>query len=176
MKAKLLLLWVALFAAGTMFYSCKEGAVGPAGPAGEAGPAGPAGPAGATGPQGPVGNANVIQISYASRVHSGSELSYTLTGITIDQVASSAFFCYVRVAGFWYALPGNATSSFSYRTFTRATGTSQFFINRLTGSGNQTFESTRIVIIPANDLRNGRLTSLDFNDYEAVKEYYNLPD
>ncbi|MCD8540196.1 MAG: hypothetical protein LRY55_10805 [Leadbetterella sp.] len=123
-----------------------------------------------------MGNANVIQITYGSREHTGTELSCTLTGVTIQQVASSAFFCYVNVNNFWYALPGNITSSHSYRTFTRSTGSPQFYINRLTGSGTQTFQSTRILMIPANDLRTGRKAAVDFNDYEAVKKFYNLPD
>lgn len=187
MKAKFNFLLTALFITGVMFTSCEgdagpegpKGDTGAPGPAGTAGPEGPAGPAGATGPQGPkgdTGNANVIQITYGSRTHSGAEISYNLTDVTIEQVNSSAFFCYVNVSGFWYALPGNVTSAFSYRTFARSSGASQFFINRLTGTGNQTFTSTRIVLIPASDLRNGRQAAVDFNNYEAVKKHYNLPD
>lgn len=187
MKTRQILLTATLFIVAVMFYACKgdEGPQGPKGDTGEQGPAGtngtngaagPQGPAGPAGPQGPTGNANVIQIKYGSRIHSGSELTYNLTGVTIDQVASSAFFSYVSVSGFWYPLPGNITSSFSYRTYARAAGSPQYLINRLTGSGNQTFAETRIIIIPANTLRNGRLAEVDFNDYMAVKRYYNLPD
>lgn len=178
MKKKSFLLLFTLLTVSVMFYACKgpEGPQGPKGDTGESGPSGPQGPAGATGPQGPAGNANVIQISYGSREHTGFELTYNLTGVTIEQVASSAFFCYVNVNNFWYALPGHITSTHSYRTFARASGSPQFFINRLTGSGSQTFTSTRIVIIPANDLRNGRHAAVDFNDYEVVKKYYNLAD
>lgn len=181
MKTRFNLLMAGLLMTGVMFTSC-EGDAGPEGPKGDTGAPGPAGEkgaTGATGPQGPKGdpgNANVIQITYGSKVHSGSELTYALTGVTIQQVSSSAFFCYVNVNGFWYALPGNITSTHSYRTYARATGTPQFYITRLTGTGNQTFTSTRIVIIPANDLRNGRSAAVDFNDYEAVKKHYNLPD
>jgi len=187
MKTKFNFLLAALFMTGVMFTSCDgdagpegpKGDTGEPGPAGATGPQGPAGPAGATGPQGPkgdTGNANVIQITYGSRNHTGTELSYALTGMTIQQVGSSAFFCYVNVSGFWYPIPGNVTGSFSYRAYTRATGAPTFLITRLTGSGSQTFTSTRILFIPANDLRNGRQAAVDFNNYEAVKKHYNLPD
>lgn len=172
MKSKSFLLLCVLFAANALFVGCK-GTEGPQGPKGETGENGPQGPAG---PQGPMGNANVIQLTYGSRVHNGDELTYNLTGVTINQVNASAFFAYVNVGGFWYALPGNVSSAFTYRSYARASGTPQYFIVRLTGSGNHRFESTRIVIIPASDLRSGRLASINYKDYQAVREYYNLPD
>ncbi len=186
MKTKL---FFSLIIAGALFVSCEgtEGPAGPKGDTGETGATGPQGPAGATGPagvagpagpKGDTGNANVIQVTYGSRVHSGAELTYNLpTSISLTLMNSAAFHTYVRAGAFWYSLPGNITNNFSYRTYTRANGGSPaVYINRLTGTGNHTFESTRIVIIPANDLKNGRQAALDFNDYLAVKAYYNLPD
>jgi|GEM_PF-4327209 len=36
--------------------------------------------------------------------------------------------------------------------------------------------TTKIVIVPANDLRNGRKAAVDYTNYNEVKAYYNLPD
>ena len=158
----------------TLFTACKPGetgAIGPAGPAGPTGAAGPAGPTGAT------GNANVIQISYGSRTHTGAEINYDLTGINASQVTSSAFFTYVTTANnVWYALPG-ATSGGAkeYRAAVNST-TLKLYVNRIAGTGSETFSATRILFIPANDIRNGRKAAVDYSSYEAVKAYYNLPD
>lgn len=90
----------------------KSGEVGPKGHKGDPGAqgvAGPAGPQGSAGPQGPAGqngNANVIQITYGSRTHTGSEMFYLLTGVTPTVVNSSAYFTYVNAGGNWYSLPG----------------------------------------------------------------------
>ena len=97
---------------------------------GETGPAGPAGPAGPQGPAGPAGNANVIQITFGSKTHSGSEINYSLTGVTQAQLSGSAFFTYVNPGnGYWYSLPGTtAGGSKEYRTYVQATATSTPFL------------------------------------------------
>src|SRR5690606_10821150 len=102
MKTKL---FFSLIIAGALFISC-EGTEGPAGPKGDTGetgatgpqgPAGATGPTGATGPKGDTGNANVIQVTYASRVHSGSELTYNLpTSISLSVITAAAFHSYVK--------------------------------------------------------------------------------
>ncbi len=160
------------------FASCsKEGPAGATGPEGAQGPAGPQGP---TGSQGVAGTANVIQITYGSKVHSGAELSYSLTGITQTQLNGSAYFTYVNPGNaFWYSLPGTtAGGSREYRTFVhaQASGTPSLLINRVAGTGSETFTSTRVIIIPAGVLTNGRnVQGLDMSDYYAVAKYFNLP-
>ena len=171
---------------GAFFTSCKDGeagAIGPAGPAGPTGPAGPAGPTGATGPAGAPGqdgNANVIQITFGSKVHSGVEISYTLTGVTQAVLNKSAYFTYVNPGNsFWYSLPGTtAGGTKEYRTYVQAgaSGTPSLFVNRVAGTGSETFTATRVVVIPASALSNGRKASVDYNNYQEVKKYYNLPD
>lgn len=148
----------------------KDGAVGPAGPAG---------PAGAAGPQGPAGNANVIQITFGSKTHSGTEISYSLTGVTQAQLNGSAYFTYVNPGnGYWYALPGTtAGGAKEYRTYVQAsaTGTPLLYVNRVAGTGSETFTSTRIVVIPASVLTNGR-SHVDFSNYLEVKKAFELGD
>ncbi len=151
--------------------SCKKGETGPAGATGPAGPAGPVGSA---------GNANVIQLTFGSRVHSGAEVSFSLTGITQAQLNQSAYFTYVNPANsFWYSLPGTtAGGSKEYRTYiqAQASGTPLLYINRVAGTGSETFTNTRIIIIPASVLTSGRSAQqLDMNNYLAVAKYYNLP-
>ncbi|WP_041257853.1 collagen-like protein [Fibrella aestuarina] len=171
-----------LLALVSLFIACSKGTEGPAGPVGPAGPTGPAGPAGpqgAAGPAGPTGNANVMQFSFGSRTHTGSEQTYTLTGITADMITKSAIFVYVSNTNpWWYPLPGIFNGTNEYRTNIRPSANSVVAIVRVgTGSTtSDTFVNTRIVIIPANDLRNGRQAALDFNDYQAVKAFYKLPN
>lgn len=147
---------------------------------GPQGDVGPAGTNGVNGTNGKDGNANVVQITFGEKTHSGTELTYTLTGITQAQLNGSAYFTYVRPNNsFWYSLPGTTSGgSREYRTYVDATGSAapRLLISRVAGSGSEVFSTTRIVIIPAGVLVNGRQAAIDFNDYEAVKKAYNLPD
>jgi hypothetical protein len=173
---------VLLFTALT-FSSCKDGeagAVGPAGPAGATGPAGPAGPTGATGPAGQNGNANVIQLTFGSKAHTGAEISFTLTGVTQATLNQAAYFTYVTPGnGYWYSLPGTtAGGTKEYRTYitSSGSGTPLLYVNRVSGTGSETFTNTRVIIIPASVLTNARLSNDFFSDYERVKKHFNLAD
>jgi hypothetical protein len=180
-----------LFAVAAMFIfldACKaeKGEVGPAGATGAVGATGATGAKGDkgdkgdTGAVGATGNANVIQVSYTSRTHTGSDLQYSLpTNITKAIFDNSAYFVYVsNTSGNTYALPGWCTGgSNSYRTYTAISSTIQsIYIGRVAGSGSDIFNTTRIVIVPANDLRTGRKAAVDYTDYEAVKAFYHLKD
>jgi hypothetical protein len=162
--------------------ACKgpAGDVGPAGVAGPAGPTGATGAIGATGAVGATGNANVIQVSYASRTHTGTSLNYNLPAtITKAVFDNSAYFVYVsNIDGNTYSLPGWFTGGTNtYRVGTLvSTGVQGVFISRVAGTGSDVFNTTRIVVIPANDLRTGRKAAVDYTDYEAVKKFYNLKD
>lgn len=159
-----------------------SGEVGPKGDKGDPGAqgvAGPAGPQGAAGPQGPAGqngNANVIQVTYGSRTHTGSQMTFRLpSSITSAMLNSSVFFTYVKQVD-WYALPGETQfGARSYRVYASNT-TADIFINRTAGAGNDVFDSIRFLIIPATNLINGRKAAIDYSNYEEVKKYYNLPD
>lgn len=189
----------ALVVCSSLFFTgCtgKDGAVGPAGPAGPtgaAGPAGatgPAGPAGATGAAGQTGNANVIQVSYAARTWGTEKYAYQQflfpSTITAAILNSSALLVYMTDSTpnnastyFWSPIPGILPSKgvehefFYQTTFGSARGIN---LIRKVASTATLAASTRIVIIPANDIRNGRKAPVDFSDYNAVKAYYNLKD
>ncbi|QDK79198.1 hypothetical protein EXU85_11510 [Spirosoma sp. KCTC 42546] len=99
--------------------------------------------------------------------------------MTSAQVTGSAFFTYVRTDvsnAVWISLPG--TNLFSGRTYNVAVNSStiRLYINRTSGTGSETFTATRVVVIPVNDLRNGRKAAVDYTDYETVKAFYHLPD
>lgn len=162
--------------------SCK-------GPQGEVGPAGAAGPAGATGPagvSGVTGNANVIQFTYAPRSFSntaGLITTLSLPNTTTQVAASSAFFVYLGFVNGanpinWHAIPGNIPDGGSFRTWLYNATTPQVAIQRetLAATTGSILFTPRVVMIPANDLRNGRKAALDFTSYNEVKAFYNLPD
>jgi hypothetical protein len=154
------------------------GATGATGTTGAKGDKGDKGDTGATGATGATGNANVIQVTYGSKTHTGSDLEYIIpASITKATLDNSAYFVYVsNSGGNTYDLPGWFTGGVnSYRTY-NYTPTNSVYVGRISGSGSDVFTKTRIVIIPANDLRNGRRAAVDYTDYEAVKKYYNLPD
>lgn len=152
----------------------SSGEVGPQGPAGPQGVAGPVGP---QGPAGQNGNANVIQITFGSRTHTGSDISYSLTNINASIINNAAYFTYVNPNGNWYSLPGTTDSGLrEYRTYISPGSNSTLYVKRVAGTGSETFTSTRVVIIPASELRNGRKAAIDYSNYEEVKKAYNLAD
>ncbi|HAK79495.1 MAG TPA: hypothetical protein DCM71_21950 [Runella sp.] len=80
----------------------------------------------------------------------------------------------------WYSIPGivpsNGVEHEFYTQTTFAGNTAGINIYRKVASTSTLAAATRIVIIPANDIRNGRKASVDFADYNAVKEFYDLKD
>lgn len=170
----------------------KDGAVGPAGPAGPTGAAGPAGPAGATGQ---TGNANVIQLSYAARTWpntAGSQQNFALTNITGQTLSSSAVITYLGLTNAngaadvnWFMVPNvvkagsvdfGEFNSWVFVNPTAATGNILAIRRESVGTSGVLTAPVRVIIIPANDIRNGRKAPVDFSDYSAVKAYYNLKD
>jgi hypothetical protein len=177
---------LAVMSAVIFMDACKaeKGEVGPIGATGAVGAVGAVGATGAkgdkgdTGATGATGNANVVQISYGSKTHTGLDLQYIIpASITKATLDNSAYFVYVSNSGNnTYYLPGWFTGGAnSYRTYTY-TATNSIFVSRVSGSGSDVFTTTRIIIIPANDLRTGRKATIDYNDYEEVKKYYGLKD
>lgn len=181
----------ALVLGSSLLFSSCEGPAGEVGPAGPQGATGAAGPQGATGATGQTGNANVIQISYAAKtwaITRGSAQQFVFPNVTPAIMNSSAILVYMTTASTpsnttpypWYSIPGTVLSTdraeheFYFQT-TFAGNTSGINVYRKIASASTLTATTRIILIPANDLRNGRQT-VDFNDYNAVKKYYNLKD
>ena len=167
-----------------------EGPAGPAGPAGSAGagttgatgPAGPAGTVGATGTAGPVGatgSANVIQVSFATDFAPTASKDFTFpAAITTDMLEKSVVMVYLKTsnnATNWYQIPGLIMSSDDFR-YILFPASRQIRILRQTGTGVTTITNTRVLIIPAAILLTGRAASIDWSDYQLVKETFHLPD
>jgi hypothetical protein len=180
------LLIVSLF---VFVWSCKQGDVGPKGDTGVAGPAGAAGPGGATGPAGAAGaggakgdpgTSNAVQYTFASRTHTGTNSIFTLSEVRGEVMNRSIILVYIaNSSGNWYSIPGIFNGTNEYRTISNPGITSSIVtLVRVVGGsgGSDIFSSTRIIILPITDLRNGRKASIDYSDYSAVKAYYGFKD
>lgn len=160
----------------------ESGEVGPKGDTGAQGPQGPAGPqgpTGSTGPQGQTGNADVRQITFGSKnwVNTvGTSVNLTLSGINGEMAEKSAFFTYLKTTTLWYPVPGEVDFYGEFRTYLTPGANSILYVKRVTTGSALTASAVRVVIIPANTLTNARQAAIDFNDYNAVKKAYNLPD
>lgn len=182
-----------LLLAGSMFLTgCSEsgekgdpgpqGAQGPAGPQGPAGAAGAAGSAGSTGVQGPAGqtgNANVIQITYGAKSWAntvGATVILNLTGVNAEVAGKSAYFTYVRNGSLWYSVPGEISTFGEFRTYLTPAATSTVHVKRVSTGTVVDAEAVRVLLVPANDLRNGRQAAINYANYNDVKAHYNLPD
>lgn len=176
------------------FTSCE----GPAGAAGAVGPAGPQGATGATGPAGATGqtgNANVMQYTFAAKTWAntvGVQQAFQFATVSGQTLASSAVITYVGIANpngpdsNWFLVPGKvktgSTDFGEYNVWLNTApiatlGAGGVLIRRESlGTSGALTAPVRIILIPANDLRNGRKAPVDFSDYNAVKAYYNLKD
>lgn len=182
------------------------GAQGPRGETGSRGETGPQGPkgdkgdTGATGSQGPkgeTGSANVIMYSWSKASFSGSstesphyyelinfpsEVDYQKSLVMVylqSGTSNSALPLYIpngfsgagAYGGFYnYGISLYSTSPRRITIYLYRQGTNGI---NLQASPNI---AIRAVIIPASIIRNARQAGVDFNDYEVVKKYYNLPD
>lgn len=168
------------------------GLQGPAGPTGTQGPAGPQGAQGPAGPQGVAGNANVTQINYTTRTHTGTSdlfiaMPASITAITLEQ---SLVYVYVKqnststgqTTAYWFSVPGETLTGNEYSFYMAAGGntTPGLFLRRVVAyrPGAETFDAVRVLLVQANNSINGRVAApeVDMRDYEAVRQYYNLPE
>ncbi len=171
--------------------SCKgpQGDPGPNGATGTQGPAGPAGPAGTVGAP---GNANVQQISFAARTHTGAaDLFMALpAALTTETLDKSLLYVYVKQTvkagdgkdyAYWFGVPGETSTGneYSYYLFSgNATTGAGLYLRRVVNykAGAEAFEAVRVLVIPASSTTNGRMAALNFNDYEAARKAFNLPE
>lgn len=173
----------------TVFLIACKGEQGDIGPAGPTGATGSAGPAGSNGINGKDGNANVTPLNFGSKTHSNTDLLLSLPAtITTSEIDKSFFYVYVKqtlkttnggTSAFWFSVPGEIGNGNEY-AFYVSTGASNngIYLRRVVNfaSGNDTFDAVRVVIIPANNIINGRFNSLDFTNYVQVKKAFGLAD
>jgi hypothetical protein len=187
MKQLRLIFMLALVSATFALCKKEDPGTGPAGPAGADGQKGDRGATGATGPQGVpglqgvAGNANVTQYTYGVHDFSGSNATPKVA-TTEDSMNRSAWFVYLVApkTGNVYQIPGYGIGASSdYRIyFNFLNNKVNFSISRVSGPGEE--YSIRIIRIYANSVTaGGRIAhifpDIDFNNYQAVCEYYHLP-
>jgi hypothetical protein len=178
-----------LLAVILIFTSCaKDGDTGPQGPAGPAGPAGPNGP---TGPQGPAGTANVVysnwsDVTFTAQVPSpGDTTAWTATMTApklVDSILNKGEIkVYVNfgstAAPQVFALPISSDLGFiviPYFQVGKINLISDIDAGTETGTGGVKFFQYRYVLIPG--VAPGRLATVDWNNYDAVKKYLGLKD
>ncbi len=160
------ILTIALMLSSTAFFSCKK----------------EAGPKGDPGAPGIDGNANVTQISFASKtIPMLGFINLTLPGITKLIAEKSLILTYVKAAGnvWWYQLPGYGfLGAREYRTFVEPKDPASILtIEMKSGTSAETFDAIRVLVIPANVLVNGRggVLPYDISDYESMRAYFKLP-
>jgi Collagen triple helix repeat (20 copies) len=160
-----------------------QGAKGDPGVAGANGANGVTGATGATGAKGATGNSNVTQFKYGSVVYVGNEIAYDLAGFSENTILNSAIIVYVKYLNstLWSTLPGYSFSGNQYRITinTRpdnSPNVPKLYIWRVSGTVNETFQETRILIIPNNTISGARKENINMTDYEAVKRYFKLKD
>lgn len=186
---------LALVVASVLFLACKgdigpEGAKGPTGDAGLAGTAGAKGDKGVQGDKGPAGaNGNVDVVilndtgfTIASGIgnHDSFVIGYDV--LSRAQAEASGIFVYVKLPREqeeWASIPGTIFfPGGSHQTF----GLSVNFreanlllqLIRSEGTGDLVYSGIKIIFVPKS--ATARQAAIDYSDYAAVKDYYNLPD
>ncbi len=164
-KYFLLLLFIPFFSA------CKKGDVGPQGPEGPAGP---------QGPQGIIGNANVTQYTFGAQNLASSSFTQLQITTTQDTATRSLWYVYLYYQPLdrWYFVPGSGFGGTStYRvSLTYASGKAVIYIDK-SGVG-ENYAQARVIRVYANNVTTGGRGSspVDFSDYRAVMQYYQLPE
>jgi hypothetical protein len=173
-KIRLIIMVLGILAVSTpVMQGCKgtQGDPGPAGVAGPAGTQGVAGAAGSAGAAGATGTANVIYSAWETLTFTGSGTSWTATQnaprITQDILDKGVVLGYLKSGTNYFDIPliSGTTSFLKYQQVGKI-----IYLSTVTGS-SFTF---RYVIIPGGV--GARLASVDYGNYESVKQAYNLPD
>ena len=198
MKRKFMHAGALLFLASCLFLACgddgdpgPQGAQGAQGEQGPQGPQGPQGDEGEQGQQGEPGTANVIFSDWIGSSFSSTSLgnsrSFTLLSSSDLNPNRDVVMVYGRVDGTLtdvYILPysdieGSAEYFFNLNPMTTTT---EVIVRAQTTDGSlgifDKFSDYRYVIIPGGTPADtGKSASpVDYEDYEAVKAYYNIPD
>lgn len=168
--------YVLLLIVVTFFLACKKGDVGPQGAQGPAGPAGP------QGPQGIIGNANVTQYTFGAQNLATSSFAQLQITTTQDTANRSLWYVYLYYQPLdrWYFVPGSGYGGAStYRvSLTYTSGKATIYIDK-SGVG-ENYAQARVIRVYANNVITGgragsdQSAAVDFSDYTAVREYYQL--
>lgn len=177
-------------------FAC-EGPEGPAGTAGQAGPqgvagaAGPQGPAGPAGPQGPAGAANVIASDWKSLTWTEAPPFFT-SNVAAPEITESILNQGTVLAYWRTTTTGNSIKILPTPVYNTNSGALLYFIDYsirvgslLIFHGTPTIESqgaatafpnanVRYIVIPPSSTSGRVKYPFEFDDYEAVCEYFGI--
>jgi hypothetical protein len=149
----------------------------------EAGPAGPAGANGSNGSNGTNGNANIQIYGYpAITLNSGNgyQVNYYPAGLTSGLIDSSAIFVYYSAGWSQWNMANGLGPDGDYATIQFTNPSPAFvgvYLENADGTAysgaDVTWDSVRVVIMPANVFKIAEHQNLDFNNYDAVAAYSN---
>jgi hypothetical protein len=177
--------------AAIIFLDACKGEKGEIGPSGVNGTNGATGATGAKGDKGDPGitsgTNNVIQVTFTKTFvppkPSYDQIFTFPAAVTTDILSKSATNIYVETQNFpntWYAVPGSGVSvGGAPADVLRGwidSSLRQLGIIRESGTSISNITRTRVVIVPATTVINGKKAAIDYTDYEAVKVFYNLRD
>lgn len=175
----------------------EQGPEGPQGPQGEEGPQGPQGSQGVQGPQGEQGEpgANIIYSEWMDPDWNDTDnprfkrMSFSPPDMNKNIWDTGHIYMYWKTNnGTTYALPYTSFNSsgnplISRTFFIRSASTlyvqiqkyqSDLATNEYSGG---IYNKIRYILVPGEIAASGKkAVPVDFNDYEAVKAYYNIPD
>lgn len=170
-----------LVVVAALFTNCKKGDTGPEGPEGPAGPAGPPGPAGTAN----VIYSNWLDVTYTADVENGQTIGY-FSEWTVDKLSNAilnsgdvkVYFNFGSAAE-----PDIVHLPMSDPFFDLHVTVdlfpkliylySNFNASTVTQDGAK-IRQHRYILIPGGVP--ARIAQPDWNDYNKVKEFYNLPD
>lgn len=171
----------------------EPGAAGETGAQGEQGEQGEPGADGADGQDGEDGNANVIYSNWLDADWNGQdEPNRKLMIIPITEISQqelrnkSLVFMYLSQWGTSsiYTMPGSGRWDNTFYNFTFGTNQPDFqgILVRLNSTDGAALDERQYAAFRGNRFRyviipeSGQSGKLDYNDYEAVKAFYNIPD
>ncbi|MDY0216515.1 MAG: hypothetical protein RBS19_06135 [Bacteroidales bacterium] len=146
---------------------------------------GPIGPTGTNGTNGIDGNANVQVFGYSKDTLNNANfhtIMYSPPGLTPGLIDSSAIFVYYSDSHYEWNMANGFGPNGNYVTiqYTYSAPTDPYIAVYLTDTDGNLYsgadviwDSARVFIIPANLLRSAEIENVDFEDYQAVTNFFN---
>jgi hypothetical protein len=163
-----------------IFMDACKGEKGDVGPIGTTGAVGPTGAVGAVGATGATGTANVQYSEWIPFTLTGTQTSSGSTNIPLPKMTQEVLdkyliFTYLKfnTSNWIYSLP----LSFPISNGKDETVAIRYYLLNAMITSNATYSNTsfRYLLVPGG-VPTGRKAAVDYNDYEAVKKYYNIKD
>jgi hypothetical protein len=161
------------FTATTLLSGCAKD--------GDTGPAGATGAAGTNGTNGTNGNANVQLFMFPAHTFTSAATTHTVnlpSPVTANMIDSSLILVYHERNGNWYQSPGLGYSGqYDLRSYIIGLNVAFQMYNPdgTAYSGlDQNFTQIKVIVVPVNGYTGSR-PAVDYSDYYATMQYFNLP-